>query len=609
MIQQPKKKLDFFPLRKDLANYSWNKMKADFQAGLNVALLDFPQAMAYALLAGFPVTFGVYTSAIASLVGPLFASSRYVMLGVTNATAVLLLSYFLTLDMEPGEKLMALPVLVLLVGLFMILGAFLRLAMLIKYVSRTVITGFISAAALLVIVNQIHTVLGTPDVHAGTFFEALSKNIIQWDLIQLGSVLVASITGLIYILVSNFLRPVHRVIFTLVLSSLIAYGLTLLNFSVIMLEPVALGTWPISVPALNFEIISHMGGIAIAVAFLAILESSTIARTLAARSGNDVDLNQHMLSMGVANVSSAFVSGMPVSGSLTRSILNYSSGARTACSSIFSGLLMMAGVMLAGPLIGFIPKAGLATIVIIVGLSLINLENIRIVVRSTNSDAVVFLVTFIGGLLFPLSMAIGLGASASIILFLSRISEPNLVQYTFNNRGMLSEKKIKDIKEIPEISIVHVEGELFFGSTDIFLEQTRLICDSPNLKVIILRIRKAHQLDASSVMAISDLIRFVKEKHRSLVVSGANEQVERVFREAGVMKLLGENNFFRHTPSNPNLCTRYAVKRAKEIVGFEQANVTLFLAEHPNANNQQNSANAVIQKTEEEGQQSIAVNS
>lgn len=576
-------KLQIFPLLRFLKGYSWDKFKLDFWAGVNVSLLDFPQAMAYALLAGFPVMFGVYASAMGSLLGPLLSSSRFMILGATNATAVLVLSSFLTLDIPDHQRILALPILVLLVGIFMIIGAFMRLAAFIKYVSRTVIIGYITAAALLIIANQLNTILGTPRTNAATFFNVLSQNILNWEEIKWFSIVIACCTGLIYLALKIYFRRMPTVALTLVVASILAFIINLFGVNIPMIEATQIGLWMPKIPEINFEIVYQMGGPALAVAFLAVLESSSIAKTLAAKTGSTADLNQNMLSMGVANVASSFSSGMPVSGSLTRSILNFSSKAVTPLSSIISGIFLIASILMLGPLTQFVPKASLATIVIAVGFSLINLEQIRTVLLSTRADAAVFLITFFGGLFFPLNMAISLGAAASIILFLKKISEPRLMQYTFNEKGELSEQDIKKPSEVPEISIVHVEGELFFGSTDIFLDQTRLICASPNLKVIILRMRKAIDLDASIAFAMKDLIRFAHEKKRHFIITGANENVESIFHATGVMQLLGENNFFRHTQENPNIATSNALRRAQDLIGPDKPRILLFTQPDPSA--------------------------
>lgn len=572
-------RLDPFPIRHELKGYTWAKAKADFRAGLNVALLDFPQGMACALLIGLPVIFGVYASAIASIVGPLLASSRFVILGPTNATAVLVLSAFLTLNLSPEEQLVALPVLLIMVGIFMIAGAFLKLAGLIKYVSRTVMVGYITAVVVLIVINQLDTILGGPQVRAATFADILLQNVQQLSQARWESLLIMAITVLTYSIVNRYMKSFPTIALVLLIVTLCGIILQWGGISVVMLETIPAEKWPWGVPKMNFDLVYQLGGTALGIAFLAIIEGVTIAKNLAARSGERVDINQHMLSMGAANITSAFGSGIVISGSLTRSMLNWTSGARTAVSSVVSGIILIAGIYFIGPYIVFIPQAALATIIVIVALSLINFKHIRVVVQSTQSDAAVFFATLLSGLLFPLNIAIYFGAAASIVLFLRKVGEPNLIEYSFNEEGELRKKGIKEGKAvIPEISIVHVEGELFFGSIDIFLDQTRLLCESPNLKVILLRVRNALTIDASSAMAIADLIRFAHEKGRAIVVSGANEQVERVFRKSGTMGLLGEENFFRATPENPNIATRNALKRAQEIMGVREAKIILFAA-------------------------------
>jgi SulP family sulfate permease len=319
---------------------------------------------------------------------------------------------------------------------------------------------------------------------------------------------------------------------------------------------------------------------ALAVAFLSLLESSSIAKTLAAQSGDRVDLNQQMLSMGTANFACAFGGGMAVSGSLTRSVLNFKSGAQTAMSSVFSGLLIVAGLFLLGRFIGYIPKPALAMLVILVGFSLINRATIQVMLKTTRSDATVFLTTLIGGLFLPLDTAIYLGAAASIGLFLHKASRPGLKEVSFDDQGALVEQSLEEArKKRSEIAIVHVEGDLFFASSDVFLDQMRHVVQHPALSIIILRLRNAHNLDASVALTIRDLVEFTRANGRDVIVSGAHPEVERIFRQSGLLDVLTERNFFRYHPENPTISTRDALKRAQEITGEKSSNITIFAAE------------------------------
>jgi sulfate permease, SulP family len=127
------------------------------------------------------------------------------------------------------------------------------------------------------------------------------------------------------------------------------------------------------------------------------------------------------------------------------------------------------------------------------------------------------------------------------------------------------------------ISIVHVEGELFFGAAELFRDQIRIVSEEPNLKVVILKMRNAHHLDATTMMALEELINYVRERDCRLIVSGARRDVYRVFRDSGVLETVGRQNFFMDHPSNPNLSTAKALRRAQEIIGKKSAEVRIYV--------------------------------
>lgn len=573
--------LELFPIWRTLKAYRREEARADAKASVNVALLDFPQGMAYALIAGLPVQAGLVCSALSSLVGPLFASSRHIMLGPTNATAVMLLSTFLTLGFNQAQALVALPVLLLLAGLFMILGGLFRVATITQYVSRAVVSGYITAAAILIIINQLKNVLGLHVPRAGTTLESLRLLVSGLEGTQWQAVAVAGMTLALYFPLKRWLKALPTVAATLVLVAGLTAWLSRYGFHPEMLESFAVTDWPWVWPEVDFETIALLANGALGVTFLSLLESSSIAKTLAARTGDRVNLNQQMLSIGAASVVNAFSGGMAVSGSLTRSVLNYRSGARTAVASIFSGTLLLIGIFSLGPLIAYIPRPALATLVILVGISLINRENIRIMLRTTRSDATVFLLTFGAGMIFPLDTAIYLGAAASILLFVRSASRPDLSEVSFDDKGNIvqSEGLQRLYTARPRVAIIHVEGDLFFGASEVFLDQMRRLVESPETRIIILRLRNARHMDASAALAVGELIRFARERGNDVLVSGVRENVARVFENSGLLKLLGPENFFRFDPSNYTLSTRNALKRAQAILGDVKPEITIVARE------------------------------
>ena len=582
-------RLDFLPALKVLRDYDTGKLKRDFLAGINVALLAFPQGMAYAMIAGLPIEYGLYGSAIALIVGMLFAGSHFVVLGPTNATSVLLLSTFSTVGMVTlVEKASIVPTLLLLVGLFLVLGAMLRTASLIQYVSRTVVTGYIMAAASLIIVNQVQSLLGFQfgeGERAVSFFDVMRLTLehlyklpwesgATWYPLGLGVV-----TLLIYLLLQRRLRFLPNVALTLVLASFAhAFFTGFLGFEnrVEMLASPAAGSLQITWPQFSLEQFRMLFGTALALALLCVLEGLSIGKSLAARKGLRLDANQEMFSMGMANLGCSLLSGMAASGSLTRSALNASSGAVTQVSSLISGVLCLVGVFTLGQFIGLVPKPCLAVMVMVIGVSLFNLKQYRMVTRATFSDSVVFWITLVTGLFFALDFAIYVGVGASILLYLRKAADPHLVEYGFTEEGELQELEKRQRSDL-EISIVHVEGELFFGAADLFLEQIRRFCADPNLKVVILKMRNARHLDATSCMALEELIQFMRQSEQHILVCEVKKDTLRVFKKSGLYELIGRDNLFPDLRSNPTYSTARAVRRAKEIVGGKKTKVSIYI--------------------------------
>ncbi|WP_246455548.1 SulP family inorganic anion transporter [Ruficoccus amylovorans] len=574
------KGLELFPIGKVLRQYNLRKAKQDARAAMNVALLDIPQSMAYALIAGLPVQTGIFCASLSTITGPVLASSRFIMLGPSNATAVMLLSVFLSLGYSPGQALIALPLLLLLVAIFMTVGAFCKVAGITQYISKAVICGYITAAAFLIIINQLKTVCGLHVPRAATFVESLGNFSAGLGKTDTDALIVSGITLVSYLLLKRFAKGLPTIALSLVVTAVVVYVLRPYGLEPEMLSGINASSWPLTLPTFQWKEFTEIAGGALAVAFLAMLESSSIAKSLAAQAGDRIDLNQQMLSMGAATFASSLGGGMAVSGSLTRSMLNFRSKPATRMSSVFSGTILIVALFLFGDKIAYLPRAALATLVILVGISLINPEQIRLMLKTTRNDATVFLVTFVGGLILPLDTAIYLGAAISIGLFVRQAARPELREISFDEQGNLLERAPEVQKHRrPEIAIVHVEGDLFFASSDVFLDQMRHLAEHPDLRIIILRMRNARHLDATAASTMMELTRFARSKGSDLIVSGVHPELETVMRQSGLLDLIGEKNFFRYSPENPTISTRDALKRAREITGVDSADITIYTAD------------------------------
>ncbi|MFT6235961.1 MAG: SulP family sulfate permease [Lentimonas sp.] len=573
--------LDFFPLRESLSGYQ-NDFKGhllgDTRAGLNVALLAFPQGMAYALIAGLPIQYGIYGSAIAGMVAPIFAKSHYITLGPTNATSVMLLSAFASLGIAGTQMLNLVPLLILMVGLFVVAGAYFKVANFVQYISRSVITGYITAAALLIIANQIPKVLGLSLPRKGaTFYDSIILIASSIETVHWITVGISLVTVVLYVWLNRFFKALPNVAICLITLSLLAALTVGHDTGVAFLSGINAADWSFQAPSLSLANIQLLASPALAIALLCILEGISIGKSLAAKTGARLDANQAMFSIGMANIGCAFFSGMPASGSLTRSTLSATSGSCTVLASYISGVIVFIGAFVLGPYTRFIPQSTLAVLVIAIGISLLNKHAIRIVTRSTKSDAIVFGATFISGLLMPLDMAIYIGVGISIILFLKKVARPEMIEYAFNEEGYLAEVKTPEQRSMPEVSIVHVEGELFFGAAELFRDQMRRICEDPNLKIVVLKMRNAHNMDATAMMALEELLLYMADKNRYLILSEVKTDLIRVLQNSGVYDSIEARNIFTDEPSNPTLSTAKALKRAKAHLGDDVAKVSIYI--------------------------------
>jgi SulP family sulfate permease len=576
--------LDPFPIKRSLAGYTRADFRDDLRGGTDGALLAIPQGIAFAVIAGLPLSYGVTCSAVACTVGALLMSSRHAIFGPTNASAFMVASFFAaTPHLEP---LKAMPMLVFLVGLILMLGAFFRVADLGQYISRSVVVAYLSGAAVQMIVHQLPKVFGLPELgsHNGhqtsTLLSELGQTFSHLTNASIPTVLVSMTTFVVYTLLRRKRPRWPAMALTLILLGFVVKGLQLAGISIATYAD-AKFSWRELLPLFpdfgNAQMpdqLSQLFSLAVALAFLAMLENSSMARTLASRAGHDVDANQDMLALGAANLACAYLSGMPCSHSLTRSMANFQSGAKTAISAIVSGVLCLVGALTVGPLVSYVPKAGLGMLVMCVAAGLINSRQIRIALRATGSDAIVFLTTFGASLIVPLHVAIFTGVGISIMLYLRKAARPSLIEYEFNQEGHLAQAEGK--RQNPGISIVHVEGELFFGAAELFRSQIQRTCSEANLRIIILRLKNARHLDATSVMALEELVQTLRSTGRDLIISGAMKDVIKVLIDSGLVEVIGRENIFPGSAQNPNLATRKALKRAQEILGGQEADVHIY---------------------------------
>ncbi len=572
-----------FPLLDEIRNYNWKKAKADTIAGATVSLVSIPQAIGFALIVGLPPLMVMLCVIVGGLVNAVFSSSRHLVFGPTNSISIILAATiysFSNVGLTPAELTL---LLALMIGVFQLVAGVAQLGKLTQFISRSVIIAYGTAVGVLLIAGQIPHLFGIEAGERGSFLQSLGQSLLHLAAMDfnLYSAAMGIATLLMFWAIEHFAPRVPAELFVLVFVSLFTRWGDIASLGVRTIRDegalaVAIPSFTgIPINAANASMVTPLMGAALAIAILGMLEAISISKTMAAKSGQRIDPNQELIAMGLANVSASIYGAMPGSASFARSGANYTSGGKTQFSGIASSLMVLAALAFVTPLINYIPVASLAAHLIRIGYKMINWEQIRIAWRSTRSDAVVFAVTMAAAFFLKLDTAIYVGIGISLALFLRKASAPSLVEYGFDTAGNLSELEDRGQRRNAAISIVHVEGELFFGAADLFQEQVRLLADDDNIRVVILRMKNARHLDATSVMSLLQLHEYLEKTGRHLLVSGINPDVERVLRASGSLDRIGRENIF---PAEANLTasTRKALLRASHLLQTRKADVRIF---------------------------------
>jgi SulP family sulfate permease len=567
---------EWLPFLETFRGYRPEFLKRDLVSSLTVALLDVPQGIAYALIAGLPPIYGLYSSIVLALVSALFINSNHMVCGPTNAIAVVVASVLVNASPEiRAEPAAAVAILTFMAGVAQFAFGALKAGTLAQFVSRSVLTGFTCGAGLLIALNQLAPLLGISIPRSENLVGQIGSTFS--NIASANPVSVGLGVGTIAVLIAGK-KWLPRVPWAIVVVAASAaavklFGLDAKGVSLVGAIPSSLPSF--SLPPFDLGLIGEISGGALAIAILGCVESMSIAKSISVSSGQRMNSNQDFVGIGLAHVAGSFFGCMPGCGSFTRSALNFQSGARSRLSGVFCAGWVALALLLLGPAMSYIPKASLAGMLVMLGISLIKWKQVRVAVRSTRSDAWVFFLTLVATLFLHLDTAVYIGVISSLVLFLRKASAPHLVEYDIAGDTM-REISGSSERSNPQISIIHVEGELFFGAAELFEDEVRRLAKDPSIRVVVLRMKNARHLDATAVMALDALHRFLVSQNRLLLVSGASADVIRVLRGSGALDRIGAGNVF---PAEENLtmATRKALLRAKEFLGTgERPDVRIF---------------------------------
>ncbi|HWG42276.1 MAG TPA: SulP family inorganic anion transporter [Gemmataceae bacterium] len=553
------------------------RLRPDLIAGLTVAAIAVPQAMAYAQIAGLPPQYGLYTAFILTALGSLFGSSSHLISGPTNAISLVVFSAFVVLEpsstqtLSLPEKIQAMCLLTFLVGAIQILIALFKLGDLTRYVSESVLLGFMAGAGVLIALGQIGNLLGMHaqgDGHMSPLHRlwlTLRGGSIDPPSAWLG---LGTLFGLVplRLLKHRLTVPFPDLLIALVLATAIA---PLIGWEPrgggLAVDP-GLPAFEMP-PILRFAWIQPLTGSAAAIAVLGLLEAVAVAKSIAARTREKLDFNRECLGQGLANLGGSFFQCMPGSGSLTRSNINYQAGAVSYWSGILSALVVAAALLLFAPLARYVPKPALAAILVVTGYRLIDRSRLAYCLRATRYDAVIALSTAFSAMFISVELSILIGICVSFMLFVPRAARLQATELVIGPERVVRERQPND-PPCGSLALFSLEGELFFGAgpqLNEFLDMLRQRVEQ-GVRIIILRLKRTRNPDMVCLEMLQQFLEDMQDRKIPVLLCGIRPDFEQALRNLRFHHWLPRDYVFLEGVKMGS-STLEAVRRAYELLG------------------------------------------
>jgi SulP family sulfate permease len=540
---------DVLPFIPWMRRYDRHLLKADLFAGLTVAVVALPQSMAYAIIAGLPVQYGLYASIIPTIVGCLWGSSAQLITGPTTTVSLVVFSAISGMA-EPGSPsyIELTFLLAAMAGIIRIAMGVARLGVLLNFISHSVLLGFTSGAAVLIVFKQLPGLLGIHVEKGGSFVRSLLELMGHLDQFHpltfvLGLIVIAIVLGV------NRWRPdwpgtLIAMVFVgtiLTLFNLDGRGVRVVGAISGSLPPFQLPPWGL------WRRIGTLAPAALAITILGLTEAISISQAIADQTRQRLNVNREFIGQGLANLSAAFFSGYPCSGSFTRSAVNFRSGGKTPMSGIISGLAVASAVLLAGPLAAKLPLCALSGVLVVVAYQLIRVADIRRTLRATRSDATVMIVTFLFTVFLNIEFSIYIGVLLSIGLHLAKTSHP-LIYSVVPDPATGKMVGFAQGQTCCQMDILQIEGSIFFGSAVFVREDLqRRLRHHPQVNHLLIRMHQVNTLDASGIHILEIVLSQIRERNGGLYFSGVNRRVFNVLNNSGFSKDIGYTQIRRTT--------------------------------------------------------------
>ncbi len=540
-------------------------LRADLIAGVTVALVLVPQGMAYAQLVGLPTYIGLYASFLVPIVAAVFGSSRQLQNGPVAIISLMTAAALVPLGLAPEQMIIYAAVLALMAGIIQMVLGFLRLGVLVDFLSHPVVIGFSNAAAIVIASLQLGHLFGVDSPrgdHLINSLISLAKSIP--DQTHLPTLFMGLFTLGVLIVIKKLAPKLPGMIVAMILATIVSWlmGYEAMGGKVVGFIPKGLPSF--SVPDFEFKYIPQLIIPALLIALLSFVEAFSIAKAVASRTRQRISADQEMVGKGLANLTAGFMSGYPVSGSFSRTAVAFEAGAKTGFTAIISGVLVGLTLLFFTPLLAPLPIASLAAVIIMSVMGLLHPQAMWRAWKVTKHDGLVAITVFLATLWFAphLEKGIFIGVAMSLIFYIYFTMRPHFAEVSLFHDGSYRDAKVFGLNTSETLAVFRYDGDLYFANAG-YLEKRILntIADKPKLKVIILDLEAVAHIDATGEEMLSHLSERIRSAGIDFYIARAKFMVTDVLKRSGLYDKIGEGHFFNKRIT--------AIQKLKEKFGDE----------------------------------------
>ena len=538
------------PILEWLPNYKSSLFKGDLIAGITVGIVLIPQGIAYALIAGLPPIYGLYCALVPQILYAIFGSSRQVAIGPVAMDSLIVATGVSTLALAGSESYISIAILLaLLVGVIQFLLGVFSLGFIVNFLSKPVITGFTSAVALIIGLNQFRNLFGVD------FFQSDQLQYIVVDIWKQFSTFNTHTTviGLASVVLIIFLRMINKKIPSALL--VVILGILIMRFfgtsfnDVAIVKEIPSGLPFFGVPEFELDQIKELLPIALTLVMVGFLETISIGKSLEAKQDEyRIRPNQELIALGLSNIFGSFFKAYPSTSSFSRSAINAESGAKTGMASLISVLMVVITLLFLTPLFYYLPKTVLAAIIIVAVFNLINVKEASYLWSVNKLDFWLMVSTFIATLCLGIEYGIIVGVGLSLIVLIYRTSKPYVTELgkVPNSNFYRNKNRFEEVVLDDDILVFRFDAQLFYANASYFRDnlEEMTLKKGTALKLIVLDAESINRVDSTGVEMLKERVRYYKKKGVAFYFAGVKGPVRDDLFKSGLLEIIDIHHFF-----------------------------------------------------------------